>query len=96
MTTKQSTLGPSDQSKSLSKHLAMTVIKPQFKMSIVMRESAFYVYENQGPDQLSGNPTTDQCLIFSYIDNTITLLHESEISNLMLSSMSVQPYLFRS
>ena len=46
-----------------------------------MRESAFYVCENKGPDQLSGNRTADQRLSFRYIDDTITLLQESEISN---------------
>ena len=58
-----------------------------------MRESAFYVCENKGYDQLSGNYTAEQRLSFRYIDNTNTLLHESEISNLRPSSMSVQPCL---
>ena len=46
-----------------------------------MRESAFYVCENKGPDQMSDDRTADQCLSFHYIDNTNTLLHETEISN---------------
>ena len=58
-----------------------------------MRESAFYVCENKGPDQLSGNRAADQRFSFGYIDNTISLLHESEISNLRPSSMTVQPAL---
>ena len=58
-----------------------------------MRESAFYVCENKGNDQLSGNYTAEQRLSFHYIDNTNTLLHESEISNLRPSSMYVQPCL---
>ena len=41
-----------------------------------MRETAFYVCENKGPDQLSGGRTADQRLSFCYIDNTNTLLHE--------------------
>ena len=56
-----------------------------------MRESAFYVIicENKGPDQLSGSRKADQHLSFRYIDNTNTLLHESEILNLMPSAISV-------
>ena len=46
-----------------------------------MRESAFYVCENKGPDQQSGSGKVDQRLSFRYIDNTNPLLHESEISN---------------
>ena len=54
-----------------------------------MRESAYYVCENEGPKQLSGNRIADQRLSFCYIDNTNTRLHESEISNLRPSSLSV-------
>ena len=54
-----------------------------------MRESAFYVCENKGPDQLRCGRTADQRLSFHYIDNTNTLLHESEISNLRPSALSV-------
>ena len=54
-----------------------------------MRESAFYVCENKGPDQLRGSRTADQRLSFHYIDNTNTLLHEFEISNLRPSALSV-------
>ena len=35
-----------------------------------MRESAFYVYENKDPDQLSGSRTADQRLSFCFIDKT--------------------------
>ena len=52
-----------------------------------MRESAFYVSENKGPDQLSGSRKADRHLSFRYIDNTNTLLHESEISNLRQSAL---------
>ena len=61
-----------------------------------MRESAFYVCENKGIDQMSGNHTAEERLPFCYIDNTSTLLHESEIPNLRSSSMFVQPYLCQS
>ena len=83
-------VAPPDQSKRLSV-LAMTFIKTRFKISCVIREYAFYVCENKGPDQLSGSRTADQCLSFPYIANTNTLLevHESEISNLKPSTLSV-------
>ena len=56
-----------------------------------MEESAFDVCENKGPDQPRGSRTVDQRLSFRYIDNTNTLLHESEISNLRpLALSSVQ------
>ena len=70
--------------------------KINLNLNRIMRESAFYVYENKGPNQLSGNHTADERLSFRYIDNTNTLIHESEISNLRPSSMSVQPYPCRS
>ena len=54
-----------------------------------MRESAFHVCENIGPDQLSGCRTANQRLSFCYIDTTHTLLYESEISNLRPSALSV-------
>ena len=54
-----------------------------------MREFALYVCEIKGPDQLMGNHTPDQRLSFRYIDITNTLLHESEISNLRPSALSV-------
>ena len=53
-----------------------------------MRESAFYQCENKGPIQLSGNLTTDQHLSFRYIDNTNTLLQESENINLMYFALT--------
>ena len=69
--------------------LAMTVIKTQFRMNHVMREPSFHVCENKSPDQLSGSRTADQRLSSRYIDNTNTLLYESEISNLRPSVISV-------
>ena len=47
--------------------------------------------QNKGTDQLCGNCAADQRLCFHYIDCTILLLHESQISSLKLSSVVVQP-----
>ena len=44
-----------------------------------MRKPAFNICENKGADQLRGNRADDQRLCFRYIDNTISLLPESEI-----------------
>ena len=55
-----------------------------------MGEFVSNVCENKGPDQLSDNCIADQFLSFCYMDNTNTLLHESEISNLISSSVFVQ------
>ena len=54
-----------------------------------MRESVFYKCGNKGPNKLSGSRKADQRLSFRYIDNTNTLLYESEISNLRPSALSV-------
>ena len=51
-------------------------------MSRVIRKPAFYICENKDRDQLRGNRKADQCLCFCYIDRTIPLLSESEISSL--------------
>ena len=69
-------VAPSEQTFIISKHSHDCHQKPYFKMSCVMRKSAFYVCENKGPDQLSGNHTADHRLSFHYKDNTTTLLHE--------------------
>ena len=93
MTTKQNTLRPLIRAKvylNISKlFLATTVVKTHIKMSRDMRESAFYVCENIGPDHLSGSRTANQRLSFCYIDNTHTLLYESEILKLRPSALSV-------
>ena len=55
-----------------------------------MGESAFYVCKTKTPisDQ-RGSRTADHRLSFRYIDYTNTLLHESKISNLRPSALSV-------
>ena len=55
-----------------------------------MRSPAFYICENKGANQLSGNHAADQCLRFYYIISTIPLLPKFEISSLQPSSVAVQ------
>ena len=56
-----------------------------------MRKPAFCKCENKDADQLRGNREADQRLCFRYTDSTIPLLPTSEISNLLPSSVAVQP-----
>ena len=56
-----------------------------------MRKPAFCMCENKDADQLHGDREADQRLCFSFIDGTILLLPNYEISSLYLSSMAVQP-----
>ena len=56
-----------------------------------MKKPAFCICENKDADQLRGNREADQRLCFRYIDSTIPLLSESEISSLYSSSVAVQP-----
>ena len=51
-------------------------------MSHRMRKPIFCICENKDADQLRGNREADQRLCFRYMDNTIPLLPESEISSL--------------
>ena len=51
--------------------------------------------ENKGADQLRGNREADQRLCFRYSDSTIPLLLKSEISSLLLFSVTVQVGLCR-
>ena len=51
-------------------------------MSWVLIKPAFCIYKNKGADQLRGNPAADHHLCFHYIDSTMPLLPESEISSL--------------
>ena len=44
--------------------------------------NTFCICENKDADQLHGNREADQRLCFRYIDSTIPLLSESEISSL--------------
>ena len=60
-------------------NLAMTVIKTQFKVSCVMRESALYICKNKCPDQLNCNRTAEQRLSLCYIDNTSTLHRKGSV-----------------
>ena len=50
-------------------------------MSRVMRKPTFCICENKDADQLRGNREADQRLCFRYIDSTIPLLSNFEISN---------------
>ena len=58
-----------------------------------MRKPAFCICicENRDADQLRGNREADQRLCFRYTDSTIPVLPKSEISNIWLSSVTVQP-----
>ena len=47
-----------------------------------MSKQTFCICKNKDADQLRGNREADQCLCFRYIDSTIPLLSESEISSL--------------
>ena len=51
-------------------------------MSRVMRNPTFCICENKDADQLRGNREADQHLCFRYMDSTIPLLPQSEISSL--------------
>ena len=52
------------------------------KFTTNMRKPAFCICENKDADQLRGNREADQRLCFRYIDSTIPLRPEYEISNL--------------
>ena len=60
-----------------------------------MRKTDFHICKNKDADQLRGNLAADQRLCFLYMDSTISLLSESEISSLWSSSVVVQPGLCR-
>ena len=49
-------------------------------MSLAMRKPDFCVCKNKGADQLRSNCTADQCLVFRYMDSTISLLLKSNSS----------------
>ena len=57
----------------------------------VMRKPAFCICENKDTDQLGDHRAADQRLCFRYINRTIPLLPNSEISSLLLPSVAVQP-----
>ena len=60
-----------------------------------MRKPAFCICQNKDADQLRSNCAVDQRLCFRYTDSKIPLLPKSEISSLYLSSVAVQPGLYR-
>ena len=60
-----------------------------------MRKPAFCICKNKDADQLRGNREADQRLCFCYIDSTIPLLSNYEISRLQPSSVDVQSGLCR-
>ena len=60
-----------------------------------MRKPSLCICENNDADQLRGNCEADQRLRFRYIDSTIPLLSNSEISSLLPFSVAVQPGLCR-
>ena len=60
-----------------------------------MRKPAFCICENKDADQLRGNREADQRLCFRYINSTIPLLPNHEISSLKPSCVCVQPGLCR-
>ena len=62
----------------------------QGNMSGVMRKPNFCLCENKGTDQLYSNCTADQRLCLHYLDSTIILLFNSEISSSWCSSATVQ------
>ena len=51
-------------------------------MSRNVRKPDFCICENKDADQLRGNHEADQRLCFRYMDSTIPLLSQSEISSL--------------
>ena len=56
-----------------------------------MRKPDFFICENKDADQLRGNREADQRLCFRYMDSTIPLLSEFEISSLKPYSGIAQP-----
>ena len=60
-----------------------------------MRKPDFCICKNKDADQLCSNCTADQCLCLHYTDNTIPLLHKSEISSFKPVSVVVQAGLCR-
>ena len=55
----------------------------------------FAYMQNKGADQLRIKRTADQHLCIHYKKSTIPLLSKSEISSLLISSVAVQPGLYR-
>ena len=60
-----------------------------------MGKPSICIDENKGADRLRSNCEADQCLSFHYMDSTIPLLSKSKTSQLVPSSVTVQPGLCR-
>ena len=58
------------------------ILLVRLNMSSVVRKPAFCICENKDADQLRSNREADQRLCFRYIDSTIPLLPNYEISSL--------------
>ena len=56
-----------------------------------MRKPAFCICENKDADQLCGSRKADQHLCFRYIDSTIPLLSNSEISSSFVFDLDGYP-----
>ena len=66
-----------------------------YHMSPIMRKPVYCKFENKGVEHLYCNHAADQPLYFRYIDSTIPLLLQSQISSLYPSFVVVQPSLCR-
>ena len=66
-----------------------------YHMSRDMRKPDLCICENKDADQPRGDREADQRLCLRYTDSTIPLLPKFEISNLLPSSLAVQPGLCR-
>ena len=71
--------------------ICLFVILVIYHLSGLMRKPTFCICENKDADQLRGNREADQHLCYCYIDSTIPLLSNSEISSLLPYSVAVQP-----
>ena len=60
------------------------------QMSRLMGKPTICIGKNKDADQLRGNREADQRLCFRYSDSTIPLQLESEISSILLFSVTVQ------
>ena len=64
-------------------------------LSRILKRPDFCICKNKDADQLPSNHEADQRLCFRYPGNTNSLLTESDILGLKLSSVVVQPGLCR-
>ena len=61
-----------------------------YQMSQGLRKPTICIGENKATDQLRGNREADQRLCFRYLNSTVPLLLESEISSFCPASVTVQ------